>query len=203
MTTLFEIPLRDVSSTTINNLQSKYPSATLRIEVEESPDYSTMNEDKFWQIIDLLDWKTLDSDAILAPAVEALSHFSEENIHAFHDILNKKLYALDGRRFAEQVGSNRYAPEENKYFSADSFLYARCCVVGNGQVFYKKVLQNPAKMPKEYTFESLLYLPRKAWQLKTKQDNYNYFPETWNETFSNPDGWTGIMTLKDRIISML
>ena len=58
-------------------------------------------------------------------------------------------------------------------------------------------------MPKEYTFESLLYLPRKAWQLKTKQDNYAYFPEIWNETFSNPEGWTGIIPLKERLINML
>ncbi len=203
MTTLLEIPLRDVSSSTIHDLQSKYPSATLRVEVELSQNNSVMDEAQFWQIIDLFDWRTLDSEAILAPAVEALSQFSKENIHAFHDILNKKLYALDGRRFAEQLGSNRYAPDENKYFSADSFLYSRCCVVANGQVFYQKVLENPTKMPKEYTFESLIYLPRKAWQHKTNQDNYSYFPEIWHETFSNPEGWEGLVLLKDRLINML
>lgn len=198
MTTLLEIPLKDVSSSVLYDLQIQYPNgAVLRIDVADV--FTDMNEAQFWAIIAQLDWRTLDSDAILAPAVEALSRFSKESIYRFHDMLNKKLYALDGRRFAEQLGSNKYEAGNNKHFSVDSFLYARCCVVANGPVFYETVLKNPAKMPKEYTFESLLYLPRKAWLLKTKRDDYAYFPEIWSETFSNSDAWEGIVSLKERL----
>ncbi len=198
MTTLLEIPLNDVSSSVLHDLQIKYPNgAVLRIDVADS--FTKMDEAQFWSIIGLMDWRTLDSEAILARSVKALSTFSKEDIYHFHDILNEKLYALDGRRFAEQLGSNKYEADNKKHFSVDSFLYARCCVVANGQTFYNTVLKNPAKMPKEYTFESLLYLPRKAWLLKTKRDNYDYFPEIWSETFSNSDGWEGIVSLKERL----
>lgn len=198
MTTLLEIPLNDVSSSVLHDLQIQYPNgAVLRIDVADV--FTDMNEAQFWGTIAQLDWRTLDSDAILAPAAKALSRFSKESICHFHDILNEKLYALDGQRFAEQLGSNKYTADDSNHFSVDSFLYARCCVVANGSVFYETVLKNPAKMPKEYTFESLLYLPKKAWFLKTKRDNYNYFPETWSETFSNSDGWNGIVPLKERL----
>jgi Protein of unknown function (DUF4240) len=200
MTTLLEMPLNDVSSSTLHDLQVKYPNgAILRIDVADVVGNKVMDECQFWAIIALLNWRTLNSDAILAPAVQALSGFSKASIHAFHDILNEKLYALDGQRFAEQLGSNKYVPDAKHHFSVDSFLYSRCCVVANGGGFYQNVMQNPAKMPKEYTFESLLYLPREAWKMKTKRDDYAYFPETWVETFSNPDGWKGIVPLKERL----
>lgn len=198
MTTLLKIPLRDVSPSTIRDLQDKYPKAILRVEAESNLHSGNMDEAQFWAIIELLDWRTRNSDEILAPAIKALSHFSEKDIYSFHDILNKKLFALDGRKFAEQLGSNQYAPQEDKPFSVDGFLYARCCVVANGKKMFESVLADPSKMPKEYTFESLLYLPRKAWELKTGQDDYGYFPETWAETFSNPDGWPGMTPIQER-----
>lgn len=200
MTTIVELPLRDLSPSELRDLQTKYPDATLRVEAEIALRDEGMDEVQFWAIIDLLDWRTLNSEAILAPAVQALSQFSEAEIHRFHDILNEKLYALDGQRFATQLGSNRYEP--NQHFSVDSFLYARCCVVANGKKFYETVLHDPSKMPKEFTFESLLYLPKLAWQLKTGRDDYNYYPEVWAETFSNPEGWQGITPIKDRFADL-
>lgn len=53
-----------------------------------------------------------------------------------------------------------------------------------------------------YTFESLLYLPEKAWTLKTGRDDHDYSPETWCETFSNAEGWPGIVPIKERILKM-
>ena len=203
MITLLESSINNISPSAIKAIQSKYPTAVVRVEIENVYYKGDMNDACFWAIIDVLDWKTRDSTAILAPAIKALSQFSQNDIQVFHDILNEKLYALDGRRYAEQLGSNRYTTDSNNPFSVDNFLYARCCVVANGKGFYQKVLENPAKMPKEYTFESLLYLPRKAWQLKTGQDNYAYFPEVWSETFSNPNGWEGITPMKDRILNLL
>ena len=130
----------------------------------------------------------------------ALSVFSRTDICTFHDILNKKLYALDGRRFAENLGSNAYHKQAKQHFSVDDFLYSRCAVVANGRRFFDEVLENPEQIPKEFTFESLLYLPDSAWELKTGQDDLGYFPETWYETFSNSAEWGGIVPLKERIL---
>lgn len=201
MTTILEIPLRNLSPSAIEDLQVQYPNATLRIEAE-SETFVRMDEAQFWSIIADFDWRTRNAEAILAPAVKRLSTFAAEDIFKFHDILHEKLFALDAEIYARQLGSNRYAPEENKHFSVDGFLYARCCVVANGQTFFEAVLANPEKMPKEFTFESLLYLPRKAWKLKTGQDNYAHLPATWAETFSNAAGWPGVKPLKDRIIGL-
>ncbi len=201
MTTLLEIPLRDATPADLQNLQAKYPDATLRIETTTRLRTDNMDDAQFWAIIDLLDWQQEDHEQILAPAVEALSKFSRVDIQAFHDLLNEKLYTLDGQRFAEQLGDNRYTSDENKHFSVDSFLYSRCGVVANGQNFFETVLHNPSRIPKEFTFESLLYLPNEAWLLKTGNDDYDYFPEIWYETFSNPIGWPGITPLKERLLN--
>lgn len=202
MATLLEIPLRDLKPPALEEMKQKYPGATLRIEAENALHAGKMDENQFWAIIDLFDWKKFEREAIIAPAVEALSRLSREDIQAFHEILHRQLYLLDGRRFAVHLGSNRYAPEEDKHFSVDDFLYSRCAVVVNGRAFFESVLQNPRRMPKEFTFESVLYLPEKAWKLKTGKDDYDYSPETWCETFSNPDGWPGITPLKERLLCM-
>jgi hypothetical protein len=158
-----------------------------------------MNEDKFWQIIDLLDWERDADEGIVAPAVEALSLLSDEDIFRFDDLLAEKLYALDGERFAKKRSSETAGGKA--YFSVDDFLYSRCCVVAKGQDFYQTVLKNPNKMPKDCTFESLLYLHEEAWEMKHgEQEAYPHFREVWYETFSNPTGWPGITPLKDKIL---
>ena len=61
------------------------------------------------------------------------------------------------------------------------------------------MLAHPERIPKEFTFEPLLYLPDRAWKHKTGRDDLDYYPDTWSETFSNPDGWPGVTPLKERI----
>ena len=76
MTTLLEIPLNDVSPSILYDLQIQYPNgAVLRIDVADV--LTTMNEAQFWAIIAQFDWRTLDSEAILAPAAKALSRLSK------------------------------------------------------------------------------------------------------------------------------
>lgn len=201
MTTVLEMPLRQFSPAKLQNLQAKYPKAVLRVEAESAPELENMDENQFWKIIAALDWTTRDPEKILAPALAQLALFSKADIEHFHEILNEKLFQLDARKFAEQLASNRYSDSQHKHFSVDSFLYSRCAVVANGRAFFENVLAEPAKMPKEFTFESLLYLPRQAWAMKTGRDDYQFFPETWSETFSNADGWQGITPLKNRILN--
>jgi Protein of unknown function (DUF4240) len=199
MTTILEIPLRQITLANIQDLQDKYPDATLRIETDNLSEQS-MSESIFWSIIDLFDWRTRDANAIMAPAIKALSEYEIADIYQLHDILNEKLFALDGEKYARELGDNRYS--EETYFSADNFLYSRCCVVANGPQFYHAVLEDPSKMPKNFTFESLLYLPLEAFKLKTGSADYNHYPEIWAETFSNKQGWPGAKLLLDSVLDL-
>jgi hypothetical protein len=76
----------------------------------------------------------------------------------------------------------------DRYFSVDNFLYARCCAVANGQETYQQILLLPERMPKDLTFEALLYLPSEAYERKTGQP-YDYSPAFPIETYSNREGW--------------
>ena len=143
-----------------------------------------MDETRFWRIIEQLDWENEENDeAVLTPAIAALSHFSESAIRTFADIQAKLLYQLDGKTYADA-----YAPEDN-YFSADGFLYARCAVVANGRETYYRILAHPEEMPQDIEFESLLSLPEKAWQLLTGQESWDYIPPYNYETGFNEEGW--------------
>jgi hypothetical protein len=143
MQTLLEIPLREIVPTVIQEWQSKFPNATLKLERSENLIEKTGAEENFWTIIDHSDWKKSDSAAVAAPAILALSKMSRAEIEQFHSILHEKLYALDGLRFAVQLGSNRFTRDDSNHFSVDIFLYSRCAVVANGRNFYETVLANP------------------------------------------------------------
>lgn len=189
MTTTIKVKIQDLTPKWIAQLQQKHGGATLEIKVHVPLDTEVMDEVVFWSIIDTLDWtKGYDTAAILAPSIKQLKQFSIKAIFRFQDLLAEKLYALDQQIFAENLGSGRYGTEQ--YFSVDSFLYARAAVVANGKKFYEAVLNEPSKMPKEYTFEGLLYLAAEAFQEKTGKD-WNYLPKLSYETFSNRSGWGG------------
>jgi hypothetical protein len=202
MNTAVRLPLNAASPAVVKDLQQKYPNAEMHIVVADvSMGTPTMNEDRFWEIIAQLDWSKEDNDEVLAPAAQALAACTEADIRQFSELLAKKLYDLDGERFAKEM-----APDEIRWvdgelrFSVDLFLYARCVVVANGRDFYEAVIKDPTLMPKGYGFESLLYLDSMAWKIKTCNDDYSHSTEFWYETFNNPDGWPGIVPLKDRIL---
>lgn len=143
-----------------------------------------MDETHFWRIIEQLDWQQEgDDEAVLAPAIAALSRFPETAIRAFADIQAKLLYQLDGKSYADA-----YAPGDN-YFSADGFLYARCAVVANGRETYYNILEHPEEMPQDIGFESLLSLPELAWQLCTGKEEWDHLPAYNYETGFNEEGW--------------
>jgi len=148
-----------------------------------------MGEQDFWSIIDLLDWdEEGDDDAVLQPAIEALSKRSVAEIQAFEDILSRKLHALDTKAHARNIGADAYVSED-KFFSADAFLYARCVVVANGRELYETVLADPAKFPQDLEFEALLNLACAAYELKTGEECQGFETSVSYETFSNRAGW--------------
>lgn len=200
MHTLFEVQLRDIAPSSIHDWQTRFPNATVRLENHEAPKSEQKDEAFFWSIIDTLDWTKNNRADVLELAILALSKQPKSAIEKFHDLLNEKLFVLDGLKFASELGSNRFSEPGDLHFSVDDFLYSRCGVVANGRDFFETVLANPKRIPKEFTFEQLLYLPERAWKLKTGKDDYSHFPEIWCETFSNPAGWPGITPIRERLL---
>lgn len=159
----------------------------------------SIDEATFWDLIAQLDWrKGYNNQAIIRPLVNRLSAFPIEEIFAFQEILSTKLYTLDQKVYAENLGTYKY--NGSKHFSGDSFLYARAAVIANGKKFYQNVLSDPTKMPKEYTFEALLAVAPQAYKEKTGED-WNYFTKNAYETFSNAEGWDGYGLL-DRLLNL-
>ena len=187
MTTVLRMPIRSISSSVMDDLQKKYPDAEVQVTIDEVQGSAGMSETRFWELIALLDWKKAEKDeAVVEPLVQALANGPVREIYEFQDGLSAKLYTLDARIYAEQTGEDAYQPDT--YFSVDIFLYARCCVVANGRASYEQVLQNSEEMPKDLTFESLLYVASEAYQRKTGKP-FNYAPAFPIETYTNRSGW--------------
>lgn len=184
MQTSLKIPLSALNPAVVKDLQEKYPNAQMHLVAEGGvPEEEVMNEDRFWEVIALLDWtKEGNDDAVIEPAVRYLSGLTASSILSFYDLLSEKLYLLDGRIYAECSTSD----EEG--ISSDLFLYGRCCVVANGRATYEAVLKNPPAFPKDLYFEALLDLPERAWFRKTGKE-FDYLPRYMFETGFNPNGW--------------
>lgn len=187
MTSKIKLPLRNLTEATIKALQEKYPEAEVSLELHHDRNKAPLSEAHFWEIIDLLDWEqTGDDDAVLEPAITHLVTGPIRHIFEFADVLSEKLYALDRLVFAQHIGEDSWSPD--CYFSVDNFLYARSCVVANGKALYEKVLKDPSQMPKDLTFEALLYVPSTAYERKTAKA-YDYSPAFPIETYDNIEGW--------------
>lgn len=184
--TSFHLNTRDLTPQFVEELQKRFPSAELAIQVGEALPTSNFTDDDFWNVIARLDWsKEADDQAVLQPAVQYLASLPLSGIYRFADMLSEKLWQLDtaahARVFLEEDG-------QQGDLSVDDFLYARCCVVANGKEAWQNVLSHPEQMPTEVTFEPLLHIVSAAYRLKTGKDQlivpaYNY------ETYSNKAGW--------------
>lgn len=186
MTSSFKIAVKNLDAEFVQAMKEKYAEAELEITINRSPTSPLLEEKDFWAIIDHLDWEQEEDEAILESAINKLASLPIAQIYSFEEILSEKLYRLDQQRFAINIGDSSY--DKDRYFSADVFLYARACVIANGEEAYELVLYDPTKMPKNITFEPLLHLAARAYEYKTKKPfsyilTYNY------ETYSNSEGW--------------
>ncbi len=126
-----------------------------------------MTETEFWNLIAKIDVTALDrgnEDLAVQPLQQALSALPEQKLADFGEILSQKLYALDGKAYAQNAGESGD--------SDDGFLYARCYVVAKGQQYYEAVLNDPKKMVKsiEQWCETLLSVHWNAWADLTGND---------------------------------
>lgn len=192
--TIHQLKLKDLTTVFFQQLRQQYLDGDMEVEVRVypktphgHPSGRTMTEDEFWNIIALLDWTKEGNDgAVLQPAIEYLSTFPVSDIARFQDILSEKLHRLDGEQYARHTGDNAYG--QGNHFSADIFLYARCCVVANGRSFYEHVLAHPEDMPKDLDFEALLRLADQA-SLKKNGKHLDHIPAYNYETGFNSQGW--------------
>lgn len=146
-----------------------------------------MTDSEFWQLIAHIDLETLqkDEEAAVLPLLGALTGRSESDLQAFQEVLAQKLYAIDGKVYAENAGEFG--------FSDDPFLYARLYVVARGREYYESVCSHPARMPKSTRqwCEPLLYAARYAWASLTGYDvrDWPFTPSVSYESGSNRDLW--------------
>jgi hypothetical protein len=157
----------------------------------------TVDEDYFWSLIDLIDWNQETDSKILSPLLDRLVSLSLENIYQFKEIISEKLFYLDTKEHARDIGDYSYK-ENSTSFSPDIFLFTRALVVAKGKDFYNRVLSNPKLMPKNSDFEAILYLSSEAYRIKTGKE-INYVPKFIPETFSNSKGWDGDFDFKKMI----
>ncbi len=187
MTAVIKINVTDLNEQMIRGLQEKYGKAELEIHVRSETEKEILPEEAFWEIIDMLDWEKEGYDeVVIEPVVQHLSKLPVSYIYQFLDKLSEKLYLLDTQAHAMYSGENAY--KADGFFSGDTFLYQRCCVVANGKAFYEEVLNDPSKMPQDLTFELLLSIAWEAYQRKTGEE-MEYLPIYNYETFSNKEGW--------------
>jgi len=147
-----------------------------------------MNENEFWSIIGMLNWEESgDDEAVVEPVVNYLSQKTDEEIFQFEELLAQKLFALDTKVHAKEIGEDAYV-NEDEYFSVDGFLYSRCVVVANGKELFQNVLENPKEFPKDMEFEAILYVAQEAYEQKNDKE-WEYVCPTDYETYKNANGW--------------
>jgi hypothetical protein len=148
-----------------------------------------MKDETFWSIISLLNFNDEnDEEEILEPAVNALAKMSVKDIKEFEEALSYKLYLLDTKEHAKNIGEFSYDEETQDYFSADLFLYFRCSVIAEGKECFELTIKNPQNMPKDNSFEPLLSLASEAYTKRTGKD-FEYITGCDYESFSNVEGW--------------
>ena len=82
-----------------------------------------MNDSTFWRLLDELDWDQQgNDDRVVAPVLRALTRLPRKEIVSFQQILARKLYALDGRAWAREIGSGWWGGTTP--ISVDEFLYS-------------------------------------------------------------------------------
>ena len=188
MTNTLRYPLRNISPDTFQDLQEKYPNASVQIELSDEPAHGGLSEQDFWDLIALLDWpKEGNDEAVIEPVVAALSASSLRHIYDFKDILSQKLYQLDTAQHAAQIGEMSHQ-EGSEKFSPDGFLFARCCAVANGRDAYEEARSKPAAMHKDLEFAPLLRIANEAYR-RQKGTLMRYVAAYPIETFSNEKGW--------------
>ncbi len=183
MTAVLKMGIQELDTNFVEDLKHQFAHSDVEIHVHERPEaHSTLTTNAFWSIIEQLDWsKEGNDEAVIEPVVQILQNHPLAYIYRFADILAEKLWYLDTKSHAQVFLDD---PEEEGYLSVDDFLYARCAVVENGKDFYENIRHKPTEMPKDLTFEPLLYVAMHAYKRKTGKE-FLFTPAYNFEKYSN------------------
>jgi hypothetical protein len=160
-----------------------------------------MNEQKFWELIEL-SWKSLPlldelrqealktnqadlfeglsfglDDEVAEAIEERLQELPREDLAGFNHLMEEKLFRLDREEIHRHTDG-----------SDDGFLYCRGFIVGMGERYYNLVLANPSKATTDAEAASIPFV------------GYGVYEDRFGEVFprelvypiasgSNPDGW--------------
>lgn len=164
--------------------QHEVSSSTLTKWISTDKFSKLTGEDLFWEVMNLCNWEHEgEDDKVLAPVVKKLASFEDGKIFEFEKHMTKLLYDLDTKELIKAC------EKEDEYVSDDSFLYSRCVALINGKDYYNRVKAGIITTIWKMEFESILYVPANAWELKHGNDDYPYIDELSYETGSNKEGW--------------
>lgn len=155
----------------------------------------TLDDNGFWEIIDCIDHEYAgDREAVISSLIKHLKKCEDEYIFAFDDKLSEMLYALDGKKYAEDL----FGSDE---FSEEKFLCARCFAVSKGLLDYNKIKSHRAKLDgSDIHFhdghyycpaDGIVFAAATAWSLKHLKDKSEY-PHTVKystKSHSNEELW--------------
>ncbi len=151
-----------------------------------------MDEEQFWEFVELFNWDAEGNDSqVIEPCVQSLSQMPEDDILAFQEALHNKLYFLDAERFARHIGRESFR-SKSEYFSTSWFLNVRCCAIANGRDLFEDIVDTPDNMPKDLGFRAICRVAPEAYFRKTGL-KLTYTPSKSIETFSNKEGWPGML----------
>ncbi len=179
----------DASLELDDDFDSEY---TLEIDKNTNGFVKPMDEDQFWDLVELFNWDAEGNDSqVIEPCVEALSQLPENEILAFQEELHNKLFYLDAEKFARHIGRESFR-SKSEYFSTSWFLNVRCCAIANGRDLFEDIIDTPDNMPKDLGFRAICRVAPEAFFRKTGQ-KLSYIPSKNIETFSNGEGWPGML----------
>jgi len=172
----------------LESVEASIPADSTKAKSAQGPVIDPLAREEFWQQIALIDKRALnsgDEDQALKPMIDSLATLDKTKLKSFDEQLAQVLYSLDTKPHMKHAGWING--------SSDSFLYARCWVVAQGQEHYMKVLKDTHAMPKSEKewCEALLNASSAAWQ---KQKGAGAEWNGWDtsvsyETGSNTTGW--------------
>lgn len=140
----------------------------------------------FWNTMELCDWSREGDDTkVLEPVIRYLAQREDREIALFDDQMSELLYGLDTKKLADQC------EQAEPGMSDDSFLYSRCVALINGPEYYEQARLGKRKEIWTMEFESLLYVPARAWAMKhsAPEEEYPHIPPLSYETGSNQEQW--------------
>ena len=118
---VYKIKARDLDDSFIQDIKDDFGNSDdVEIKVYSPGSHPGMTEDRFWEIIGLLNWEEKENSAIVEPVIVELTKLPARQLYEFEDLLAEKLYRLDGKKYALHIGKLSWNPE--RHFSSDHFL---------------------------------------------------------------------------------